>query len=122
MRFPIFSNGDHIFLPASTCEEFELELPNNENPSMPTRKFYHSQNVTTNYTVSGSLTKIYRLEINNGPKIVNHQSTARKGTETFDPSNLRKLHMQTKHGSTTAMKECITAAGLWSEDFESCIE
>ncbi len=41
--------------------------------------------------------------------------------EKFDPSHLRKLHLQLKHGTHSAMREWIRAAGKWSAELDECI-
>eukprot|EP00171_Calliarthron_tuberculosum_P023568 IDg23568t1 len=41
---------------------------------------------------------------------------------TFDIKNLRKLHMQLKHGSKTQIADWIKSAGEWQPFHETCIE
>ena len=49
-------------------------------------------------------------------------SVKKHSRDKFDPSDLRKLHLQLKHGSHTAMREWIRAGGLWEDELDECIE
>ncbi len=42
-------------------------------------------------------------------------------TEMFDPGNLRKLHLQMRHGTHSAMRNWIQSAGKWSPELDKCI-
>jgi len=39
----------------------------------------------------------------------------------FDPKNLKKLHLQLKHGSHTAMRDYLRAANYWNPEFDENI-
>lgn len=42
--------------------------------------------------------------------------------DKFNPKNLRNLHNRLKHGTHTAMIDCIEAEGLWNDDLSETID
>lgn len=106
VRLPIFSNSHHVFLRASPCSEVEQEATSTGKSYMSTNKFYTLEQKSKNYIVLRSdFLKMYRPTAKPGNSNVDHITEVQKKKETFDPADLRKLHLQMKHGSATAMKD-----------------
>jgi len=103
-RIRLHDNGHHVLLDFKTSGSTYFSTPGAPNTSTYTG---HTQKAT--YT---------RPEKNLNP-ISSLKPVS--STKQFDPKNLKKLHLQLKHGSHKAMREYLRAANYWNPEFDDNI-
>lgn len=98
-RVKLLSDSDHVYLPFRSRQ----------------KSFYHI--ASSQATMNSDLPPNFNSSVKNQNPKKNQDSR-----KCFDPSMLRKLHLQLQHGSHTAMKEWIQAIGEWSPELDTNIE
>jgi len=103
-RIPLRENGNHALI------DFK-----------PSGSSYFSNPGTTPSMYSPSNTKKYTYVNSQSKKYTPGKVDAPKESKTFDPKNLKKLHLQLKHGTHTAMRDYLRSAGYWNPELDQSI-
>jgi len=103
-RICLHDNGAHILLDFKASGNTYFSTPGAHN--------------TSTYTGITSKPVYIRPEKNITPITPSKPASS---SNQFDPKNLKKLHLQLKHGSHTAMREYLRAANYWRPEFDENI-
>lgn len=77
--------------------------------------YYTPMKYTTNHTVTGRTFNQFSRNKSHSP------STQPRASGELSIGQLRKLHLQLKHGTATQMKEWLSSTGSWSPDLQNKI-
>ena len=121
-RVKLFMDNNHLYLPfrarQHTYQSYYKTLPVTEPQQ---QKLYSPASISSDgATIDG----LYTPSSDNTMHATSSRSepTSSKLKKKLDPSLLKKLHLQLKHGSYSAMVDWIRSAGMWEPELEENIK